>query len=562
VVFLEEDVMAAPTLEQPVRSEEPPSPGLSERFRQFALRVTPPTTATLLGVLMMTLLGSLLIIGTAPGGLDFYDRFSITSGAYGLLISGAFGSLQNFANTLDRMTPLILAAFSVAIAFRAGLFNIGASGQMTMGGMLAIVVGIKYASAPAWVLAPSALLAGLVGGAIWGAIVGVLKAWRGAHEVVTTIMLNFVAFSISTYMVDCTGNCIPLVGNIKDPAQANKTLQMGKGAALPLLSHLINQIHPGTIADEGLYRANVGLLIALGSVVVYWFLMQRTTLGYEIRAVGQSQKAARYAGINVRRNISITMTIVGAFAGVGGALIVMGPDLLQTVNDQTFKLDTTGFDAISVSLLGLNGAVGILLAGLFFAALLFGSTTMETYSGLLTPAPVHHELIQFAFQAVVLFLIAGQVIPQFRTALSRLLVRLMAGFRSGLQHIPMLVLILLTLLDAVALVALVGYVFDSLISLSSVVSPSPDITTSQAIANADVTTPFDLLLTFYIAGILLVLAFVGIRYIGVRRKESERAAHLVEAFATPAILTRSGALAPPPEAEPETSDDDSLHSTL
>src|ERR1051326_6849405 len=229
--------MAAPTLEQPVRSEDHPSPGFGERLRQLALRVTPPTTATLLGILMITLLGSLLIIGTAPGNLDFFERFSITSGAYGLLISGAFGSLQNFANTLDRMTPLILAAFSVAVAFRAGLFNIGAAGQITMGGMFAIIIGIKFASAPAWVLAPSVLLAGLVGGANWGGIVGALKAWRGAHEVVTTIMLNFVAFSLSTYMVDCTGSCIPFVGSIKDPAQANKTLAMGQGAALPLLSH-------------------------------------------------------------------------------------------------------------------------------------------------------------------------------------------------------------------------------------------------------------------------------------------------------------------------------------
>ncbi len=536
--------MTAPTIEQPVRSEEPPSPGFGERARQFALRVTPPITATLLGILMMTLLGSLLIIVTAPAGLGFVDRFSITSGAYGLLLSGAFGSLQNVANTLDKMTPLLLAAFSVAVAFRAGLFNIGAQGQITMGGMLAIMVGIKFASAPGWILGPGVFLAGLIGGAIWGGIVGVLKAWRGAHEVVTTIMLNFVAFSLSTYMVDCTGNCIPFVGSIKDPAQPNKTLQMGHGAALPLLSDLINQIFPGAVENPGLYRASVGLFIALGSVVVYWFLMQRTTLGYEIRAVGQSQKAARYAGINVKRNITVTMTIAGAFAGAAGALIVMGPDLLQTVNDQTFRGDTTGFDAISVSLLGLNGALGVLLAGLFFAALLFGATTMETYSGLLTPAAVHHELIQFAFQAVVLFLIAGQVIPQLRAAFVRLLARVMAGFRSGLQHIPALALALLALLDGVALLALAGYVFYSIISLSAVVSPSADVTVSQAIRNADVTTPFVLLMTFYIVGILLILLAVGIRFVGRVRKEASSPPVLVEAFPTAEVLTSAAALTP------------------
>jgi NADH:ubiquinone oxidoreductase subunit 5 (subunit L)/multisubunit Na+/H+ antiporter MnhA subunit len=187
---------------------------------------------------------------------------------------------------------------------------------------------------------------------------------------------------------------------------------------------------------------------------------------------------------------------------------------------------------------------------------------METYSGLLTPLEVHHELIQFAFQAVVLFLIAGQVIPQFRTTMVRLLGRVMTGFRDRLQQVPSLILGLFAVLDAVALVALVGYIFDSVISLSSIVSPSRTVSVSQAIAAADVDTPFNLLLTFYITGILLIVAFIGLRFLGTGRKEHSSAALLVEAFATPEVLAQSAALDPPPTEPPEAPEQSSPKTSL
>jgi len=552
--------MAVPTLERPADHQELPAPGFGERARQFALRVTPSLSAILVGILMMTLIGSLLIMFTAPGALGISDRFYITSSAYSLLLAGAFGGPVNIADTLDKMAPLVLAGFSVAIAFRAGLFNIGAGGQIAIGGTLGVIVGIKFASAPAWVLAPGVLLAGLVGGAIWGGIVGILKAWRGAHEVVTTIMLNFVAYYLSAYLIECTNDCLPGIGSIRVASQP-KTMQMGPGAALPLLSHLINQIHPGTFADEGSYLANVGLFIALAGVVVYWFIMKRTTLGYEIRAVGQSQKAARYAGINVRRNITVTMTIAGAFAGVAGAVIVMGPDLLQAINDTTFKTDTTGFDAISVSLLGLNGPIGVLLAGGLFAALTQGAGLMQADSGRLasnavaalpSSYSVHVELIQFAFQALVLFVIAGQIIPQFRTSIVRLLGALWAGVRSGMARLPPLMLWSLALVDVVAAGAFVGYVVVSLISLQSVVPLDAPV---GAIYSVDIDPLFTLLLLFYVAGILILLLTIGMWFIGRRLKQGSSPPLLVEAFPTAETLAAT-VTQTPLSSEPEAVGDD------
>ncbi len=551
--------MAVPLIEQPAHDQQDDSLWMKfgGRLRNFALRATPIVTAAMLGILMMTLLGSMLVMATAPGSLGLADRFFVTSSAYSLLLSGAFGSATNLSYTLDKMAPLVLAGFSVAVAYRAGLFNIGAQGQIAIGGTLAILVGIKFASAPGWLLGPAVFLVSVLGGAFWGWIVGFLKAWRGAHEVVTTIMLNFVAYYISAYIVECTDNCIPGIGNIKVGALP-RTLPMGPGATLPLLSHLVNQVFPGAISDEQSYLVNVGLLIALAGAVIYWILMQRTTLGYEIRAVGQSQKAARYAGINVRRNIMLTMTIAGAFAGAAGALIVMGPDLQQAISNTTFSLDTTGFDAISVALLGLNTAVGVVLAGLLFAALIQGAGLMALLTGQLASNvvpnlpvgfSVHNELIQFAFEAVILFLIAGQVIPQFRAAMVRLLARLRSDFTTAVARLPSTMLVLLGLADMVVCIGFLGFVITSLTSLSDVAAG-----VAGAVSVADVDTPATFLLVFYIAGILLILLTLSMRVLGNRLRRASPAALLVEAFPTAEMLETT--LAGAAEAKPETAGND------
>jgi simple sugar transport system permease protein len=546
--------MTAPTLEQPARDEEPSSPGLDKRMLQLTLRVTPPITAVLMGILLMTLMGTLLIM-FAASGFSLADRFGVSVGAYGLLVSGSFGNVSYFASTLDKLGPLVLAAFSVAVAYRGGLFNIGTAGQIAVGGMLTLILGIRFGSAPGVILGPVVFLAGVLGGAIWGGIVGLLKAWRGAHEVVTTIMLNFVAFWLSVYLVNCTGNCIPGVGSIHDPTQNNVSLPAGPGATLPSFAHIINLMHPGTIAHESDYQVTIGLLIALAGGVVYWFLMQRTTLGYEIRAVGQSQKAARYAGINVKRNIILTMVIAGAFGGAAGAILVMGPDLEQTVNNQTFSSLTIGFDAISVALLGFNGPIGIILAGLLFAALNVGAISMEADSSLVTNFQVRHEFIQFAFQAIVLFLIAGQIVPQFRMACVRLLTRLVTGFRSSLRRLPSVILAVLTIADGVAITTFLGFTVTSAISLT------PFISGAESLHDLDMSAPYVLLLLFYITGLVIILLLLGIQ---VSRKALEKGGTpplLVEASPATALL----AVTAPhqlPQRGPEIPGDDSSNSTV
>ncbi len=546
--------MAASTLEQPAANQELPTAGFGERARQLALRVTPSLSAVLIGILMMTLIGSLLIIITAPGNLGFFDRFYITSAAYSLLVAGSFGGWANIANTLGMLAPLVLAGFSVAVAFRAGLFNIGAAGQIAVGGTLAVILGIRFGSAPGWVLGPLVLLGGLVGGAVWGWIVGALKAWRGAHEVVTTIMLNFVAGYLSEYIVDCSSGCLPGIGSIRVASQP-RTMQMGPGAALPLVSHIINLIHPGAIASETSYPLDIGLFIALSGAAFYWFLMQRTTLGYEIRAVGQSQKAARYAGINVRRNIIVTMTIAGAFAGLGGAIIVMGPDHQQSIPDTFFLNDQTGFNGIIVALLGLNGPVGVVLAGLLFAALAQGANLMQSDAGIFasnavvglpTNYSVRIEFIQFAFQAMVLLVIAGQIVPQFRAMQRRALASFMSGFRSAAARLPAVMLGLLILVDVAAMAAFIGFIIVSLVSLQSVVALD---TTVSAIYYVDLDPLFGLLLVFYVAGILLLLLTLGIRFRGRWRKQAGAPSLLAEAFSTSEAL----AVAPLMSSQPLTS---------
>ncbi|HLW00930.1 MAG TPA: ABC transporter permease [Ktedonobacterales bacterium] len=556
--------MATPTLERPADNQELPTAGFGERARQWALRVTPSLSAVLVGILMMTLTGSLLIMITAPAGLGFSDRFFITSSAYSLLLGGAVGGPVNIADTLDKMTPLVLAGFSVAVAFRAGLFNIGAGGQIAMGATVGTIVGLKFVAAPAWVLIPLVLLAGLVAGAIWGGIVGVLKAWRGAHEVVTTIMLNFVAYYISAYIVECTTDCLPGVGRIRVTFQPSST-PLGANANLPLLSQVVNQIFPGAIANDGAYLVNIGLFVALAGAVVYWFLMSRTTLGYEIRAVGQSPKAARYAGINVRRNITVTMLIAGAFAGVAGALMMMGPDLTHTFNDLTWKNDSTGFDAISVALLGLNGPIGVLLAGGLFAALSQGAGLMQADTtrlasnavpSLPSSYAVHVELIQFSFQALVLFVIAGQIIPQFRTTLVRLFGSVLAGMRSSLARLPSLMLWLFVLADLVAAGAFIGFVITSLVALQPVVPLDASV---SAINYVDPTPLFALLLTFYLAGILILLLTIGLRLLKNRLRQGSSPPLLIEAFSTEEVLSTVAAAAP--ETTPGPASNDSTEAT-
>lgn len=357
------------------------------RFRRLGASLGRPFFAILLAIIA----GSIVIIITSPGSL--IDRFTAVFTAYQSLYVGSFGDLQSISSTLVRVGPLILTGISVALAFRAGLFNIGAEGQLAVGAMTAGVIAFKLPTWPGWVLILLMIIGSMLAGAVWGGIVGLLKAWRGAHEVVTTIMLNWVAFFAIDYLV---------AGPFKAPEQANQTPSLPLQSTLPRVSFFYNQTL-GTflpkIASPDSYLVDVSIFISLLALVVYWFIVSRTTFGYEVRVIGQNPKAARYAGISINRNMFSVMALAGAFSGLAGALHLMGQFPYQIIGT-TFSLDTTGFDAIGVALLGRTTAIGVLLGSLLFGGLRQGSGFMQLN------ANVPGDLV-FIIQALVLFSIAA-----------------------------------------------------------------------------------------------------------------------------------------------------------
>jgi simple sugar transport system permease protein len=352
-------------------------------------------------VVLALIAGSIVIMLTVPGGLD--TRFNAVVNAYQSLLQGSFGDAQSFSFTLVRVGPLIFAGLSVAIAFRAGLFNIGASGQLAMGAMASSLIGYYLPSAPGWLLIPLMLLGSIVAGGIWGGIVGILKAWRGAHEVVTTIMLNWTAFYFTDYLID---------GPFKATGQSNQTAAIPVQAQLPLVSSFYNQtigaLLPKIPTPEA-YSVDVSIFLALLALVIYWFITSRTTFGYEIRVLGQNLRAAKYAGISIQRNMFLAMALAGAFAGLAGSCRLMGQAPYQ-LTGSTFSIDPTGFDAIGVAMLGRTTAVGVLLGALLFGGLRQGGSFMALN------ANISSDLV-YIIQALVLFNIAAEFLPAIQRSL-------------------------------------------------------------------------------------------------------------------------------------------------
>jgi ABC-type uncharacterized transport system permease subunit len=341
------------------------------------------------------------IIVAVTGGDPFRAYRSLACGGFGILCFRGENSALQMSNTIIFLTPLIMTGVAVALAFRGGLFNIGAEGQLIAGAIACTYVGIQLSSWPAPILLPLVLVVGAVAGAAWGGIVGVLKATTGAHEVVTTIMLNYVAQWSLRYLI--------IGGPLQAPNGFSASAPIGSGAQLALL---VPQ-KPGGLTfglPSSVFGAHVGVFIALLAAATYAFLLWRTSLGYEIRAVGQSQRAARYAGVSVRRSIIVTMLISGAFAGLAGAVQVAGVD--HNLTDKYF-VDTTGFDAIAVALLGLTTATGIVLAAILFGALHAGGQIMQADAGI-------SSSLVLVLQALILFSIAANFLGAIKLRLPAL----------------------------------------------------------------------------------------------------------------------------------------------
>jgi len=298
--------------------------------------------------------------------------------AYLALLDGSLGKESAIVNTLVSTTPLLLGGLAVAIGFKAGLFNIGAEGQFLMGALGAVAVGVAVSGAPPVVAIPVALGGGMLAGAAWGFIPGFLKAISGAHEVVTTIMLNYVARQVLAWAV---------TGPLAVPQSPSPVTYAVGNAAYPIL-----------VGRNG----HLGILVAAAAVFVIWWLLYRTTLGFEIRTVGASSDAARYAGMRPRLLIILTMSLAGLLAGTAGAGVILG---INHQMNSTFDT-TVGFDSIAVALLARSNPLGVPFAALLFGAMRAGSGLMQIRAGI----PV--ELIDVIQAMILLFLVAGPVLQR------------------------------------------------------------------------------------------------------------------------------------------------------
>ncbi|NNK78851.1 MAG: ABC transporter permease [Litoreibacter sp.] len=299
--------------------------------------------------------------------------------SYVALLEGSVGSLNAVSETLTAAAPLVLAGLGLALGFRAGLFNIGAEGQILMGGMAAVVVGFSFSSLSPMALLPLSLLAGALAGALYASIAGALRAATGAHEVITTIMLNLISYRLLDYMlrlpsVQKEGRADPISKSVPEAAE---------------LPRLLSAIDPNLRVHAGVF------LVLLAVVVVYWILF-RSKIGFEFRASGENAEAARFAGIRSGIVIVAAMATAGALAGLAGANQVLGVLGRATPGFSA----GIGFDAIAVALLGRSHPVGVLLAGLLFGALEAGGRQMQVDAG------VSIDLIGIIQALIIVFIAA------------------------------------------------------------------------------------------------------------------------------------------------------------
>ncbi len=310
------------------------------------------------------------------------QTWDLVSDAYVALFQGAVGGWGPISETLTRAAPLILAGLSVAVGFQAGLFNIGAQGQMLLGGMFTLVVGFQF-DLPAVIHIPLAVIAGIVGGAIWGAIPGYLRARTGAHEVITTIMLNFIALRLVDYLLtsqffQVEGRNDPVSQTVLDSARYPK---------------LLDWLDPR-------YRVHLGIVVAIAVAAIIWWVLYRSTIGFEFRAVGANPEGARYGGMNVVVVTVGVMALAGALAGLAGANEIMGPLGRATPG----FVGVIGFDAIALALLGRSHPFGVVAAGLLFGGLAAGGQNMQS---IVAGGP---DIVQVIQALIIVFIAAPALI--------------------------------------------------------------------------------------------------------------------------------------------------------
>jgi general nucleoside transport system permease protein len=314
----------------------------------------------LLTALLAFLIGGLVVLVTGHDPIATYSAIFEGTGFQWLFpwVTGVDRETAalNLQQTLILTTPLILVGLAVAFAFRAGLFNIGGQGQYIVGSIAAVWVGSSFAGMPGFLHIVLAIVAACVAGAAWAGIAGFLKATVGANEVISTIMLNYIALWLGVYLFSLGG-----------------PLQNDRDASLPVSNDIVESVQlPVFWGDPVLQGLHVGLFVALAAVGIFWLILNRSTTGYEVRAVGLNPEAARYGGMSVAKNYVLVMAVCGLFAGLAGALDVLGWQFRLATNDIT--ISQIGFLGIAVALLGRNTAVGTIAAALLFGGLLSGTS--------------------------------------------------------------------------------------------------------------------------------------------------------------------------------------------
>ncbi len=379
--------MSDVSVQEPAKTPPPERKGEGRPEGNRWAAYLPTLKTTLAAIFLALLIGALLIIFSTPRVIesmkyffsypwDFfkYAGIAVWEG-YSALFRGSVGSWNSIERTLERAAPLICAGLGVSLAFRSGLFNIGAQGQMLVGAIAAGYVGFNY-DLPAGLHLLVAAVAAILAGAAWGGIAGWLKAATGAHEVISTIMLNYVARFLMIYLLAKESFQRPNSDDRLSPPPADS-------ATFPQV-----------------FGVHTGVLLAFLAALGVWWLLERSTTGFEMRAVGASPSAAGTAGMNVQRTYFLAMAMAGALAGLAAAMQILGQHDSLTEN----VAGTVGFDAITVALLGRATPLGTVLAGLLFGALSAGGLAMQASAG------VPPELAQVLQALIVLFVAAPALV--------------------------------------------------------------------------------------------------------------------------------------------------------
>lgn len=330
------------------------------KLKKYLRSIVSPVTA----IIISLIIGGVFISIVGKNPFEVYSR----------LFSGTLGSSYGIGQVLFKSTPLIFTGLAVAFAFKAGLFNIGAEGQVIIGAFCSALIGFTFISLPAVILLPLSILAGFVGGAFWGGIAGYLKARFGSHEVINTIMLNFIAAALVSYLVNEVYNVQATV----------HTPEISPAAYIARFDSF-----------TGLFKGspfNVSFLIALVTCLIFYIVISKTTFGYEITTLGLNKNAAEYAKMNVKRLIFSSMAISGGLAGLAGMNFVNG-------YKHYFELgfsESVGYIGIAVALIAKNNPVGVILISIFFGILEYGGLTVNTI--------VPKELVTM-LQAIVIFFV-------------------------------------------------------------------------------------------------------------------------------------------------------------